>query len=793
MAPPNSPRGVPTPVAQPGSTYASVAATIPLGRGDAQLTSLDAQTPDLTAKQQAQDYVQAVIRQWRVVDQAESRLRKDQKKDGEFYASDQWPEHIKKQRDLDGRPCLTINRLPGFVRQVTNEARESKPGIEVEAVDNYSDPDLAEVQMGLIQHVEANSDADVAYATAVESQARIGRGWFRIIPEYASDNSFEQELRIKRVRNPHTVYADPAYQELDGSDMRFCIIVEDCPKDQYVERFGRESMASLEQFYRAGQSAQDWMPEGKIRIAEVYSFRPVKKTIHRMQNGVVLEESDLQDPTIQAKLAELGVPLAPVLSRKVNGKQLTWALINAETILDGNDDTSGPRDMPGRWIPMLPVVGEELDLDGRMDYRGIVRDAIDSQRVSNYWKSAQTESVALAPKAPWIAEEGQIENHEAEWQAANTRNIAVLKYKHVSIGGNTLVPPPQRNFGEPPINAMLNLSMQAENDIRATAGFSFDVGAHEQRPEQSGKAILARQRQGEIGNSHYLAHLGVALRHAGRILLDLFPHYYDTPRIKRILGRDGQQKQVLLHAGNPKAAQEEAQRQGLAENRIYDLSSGRYDVRVKAGTSFASQRAEDRELMTYALQTNPQLMQLIGDLYFASMDSPISRRISERLQKALPPPLQDPKEGDQPPIPPEFMQQYQEQAKMIEALTAQQKELIDAVDGKKLELASRERIAQIQSETAISIAQSKAQSAEAIALLEARMDELAQLVNIDMTRIDKGLSLAQKQIEHDHASQEAEAARQHDLALANKTAETQVSVAREKAKAKPAPAAKKKE
>ena len=800
MAPPNSPRGVPTPGAQPGSTYASIAATIPIGSGDAHLTSTDASTPSQTAQQKASDFVQAAIRRWRVCDQSESALRQAMRKDLEFYASDQWNETIKKQRDLDGRPCLTINRLPGFVRQVVNECRESRPGIEIDPVDNGADVDLAEVYMGLIQHIEANSDADVAYSTAVESQARIGRGWFRVVPEYADDDGFEQELKIKRIRNPQTVYADPAYQELDGRDMRYCYIVEDMPKDEYLQRFGKESLVSLEQLARVGERTNQWMPEGKVRIAECYQLEPTTKTIHRMEDGRVLTEKELDTAEVQAALVSQGISLKPAMTRTVESTKLTFALINGATILDGNEDKSGPREMPGKWIPVFPVVGEELDLDGTLDYRGLIRDAIDAQRMSNYWKSAMTEAVALAPKAPWIAEEGQIEDHEPEWQAANTRNIAVLKYKHVSIGGNTLVPPPQRVFGEPPIMAMSHLSLQSENDIRAMAGFSYDVGAHETRPESSGKAIIARQRQGEIGNSHYHAHLAVALRHCGRVLLNLIPQYYDTPRVKRILGRDGMSKAVLLHAGNEKDAQAEAQRQGLAEEKIHDLSVGRYDVRVTAGTSFASQRQEDRELMTYVLQTAPQLMQVIGDLYFGAMDSPVSRRIAKRLEKALPPQFQEqPEEGPQA-LPPQVQQQQQQASQMIEALTQQNNELLDTLNAKKAELDNKLQIAHIQAETQIAIAQSKAATDQGVALLEAKMQHLEAMVGLEGQRLKTDASVAQaernqagqrwqQQAQHSHELGMAQHRHASDAALGDQEAQTQQDLTQLEAELAPEPSA----
>lgn len=715
-------------------------------------------TEEQAKRQEIDAFITLARDRWSAINQHESDIRTKEQDDLAFFASDQWPTEIKAQRTAEKRPCLTINRLPGFVRQITNEMRDGRPGIRVEPVDNFGDKDKAEAIEGVIQHIEANSDADVAYARAADGQVRIGRGYFRVVPEYASDDSFEQELCIKSIRNPFSVYFDHASQELDGSDARYAFIVADLPLTEYDARYGKETRHGLDAWMGGDSGGDDWKPEGKIRIAEYYCFVPTQKTIHLLSNGYILDDETLQNPAVQAELTAIQVPLTPVRSRQVEGHQLTWALINGAEILEGKPDKTAGREMPGRWIPIFPVYGEEIDINGRVEYRGIIRDATGAQQMSNFWKSSMTETVALAPKAPFIAEEGQIEGREGEWDQANVKNFSVLKYKGKAVDGH-LLPPPQRNTAEPPIQAMAMLSMQAENDLRATSGFSYDVGAAEKRVEQSGRAILARQKQGETGNSHFSAHLAVALRHAGRVLIDLLPHYYDTPRIKRILGRDGQPKTIVMHAGNPEQAQALAQAQNLAETSIYDLSVGRYDVRVMAGVSYASQRQEDRELMVNALQTNPQLMQLIGDLFFASMDSPIAERIAKRLKKALPPGVQD---EDQKPgqVPPEVQQQLQQAGQMIDQLTKTLNDLQDGIETKAMELASRERIAQIQAETQMTIEQAKIASTQALATIQAHTQQqvAAQKVAVDVHKTER-------QVESAAAQGDAQRGSDHALAL----------------------------
>jgi hypothetical protein len=687
------------------------------------------------------EFLALARRRWQTINNSEAEYRQHQEEDLRFFASDQWPADIKAQRLRDGRPCLSINRLPGFVRQVTNEIREGRPGIEVIPVDNGADPALAEVYQGIIQHIESNSNSDVALSRATDGQVRAGKGWFRIVPEYASDNSFEQELAFKSIRNPRTVYADAASQELDGSDIRYLFIVEDVPQDEYDLTFGPESRSGLNDFARLGTSRSDWYPEGKVRVSEYYYLEPVQKTLVQFADGTVMDGALLERPEVQQSLQIRGIDPMPVAMRQVNGHQLCWALINGAEILDGNEDRTAGRVLPGSHIPVFPCYGEEIDIDGKTDYRGIIRDAIGAQQMSNVWRSAQTEAVALAPKSPYVAEAGQIEPYEEEWRTANTRNYSVLRYKAKAIDGH-LIGPPQRNVAEPPIQAMSMLALQAENDLRATAGFSYDVGGQEHRPEQSGRAIIARQKQGEMGNSHFAAHVAITLRHAGRVLLELIPLYYSTPRVKRILGRDGQQRTVLIHAGNPEAAQAEAQAQTIAEQQIFDLSTGRYDVRVTAGVSFASQRQQDQDTMTQIMQSNPQMSSLLGDLLLGTMNSPIAKRAAARLQKALPPPLQDDAESKKPEIPPEVQQQMQEAQQMIDALTKRVEEQTDLLNSRYDEIASKERIAKMQAETTLAVAESKIVTEQSLALLDSRLRAIEQQAAVDIAHIQADAAAA---------------------------------------------------
>jgi hypothetical protein len=643
--------------------------------------------------------------------EAERELRAKQLEDKKFAAGDHWHAADKANREADRRPCLVIDRLSPQIKQVTNQQRNMRPAVQVDAADG-GDPDTAEVFQGIVRHIENRSDADDAYDQAGRDQAEIGRGYFRVLTAYVNDEGFDQEIRIKRIRNPFTVYFDPAATERDYSDARFCFVVEDVPIEEFPERFPKAKRVSLEEFESLGDDAPDWMTEGKVRIAEYWCVE---------SEAVAVTAPDGR-------------------TRTANRKRIVQKLISGLEVLEVND-------WPGKYIPIVPVLGEETEIEGKVDLQGMVRRAKDPQRMLNYWKSATTETMALAPKAPFVAAEGQTEPYKKQWQDANVRNQPVLIYKPTTIGGAPL-PPPQRQVSEPPIQAMLMSSQGAENDLRAVLS-NYDVGEQERR-EVSGKAILARKAQGEHGNSDYLDGLARAIRHAGRILIDLIPHIYDAPRVMRITGKDNQKKAVMVHAGNGPAVPPELP-EGV--KGVYDLSAGTYDVTVTVGPSMQSARQEFAEQMAQIFQGNPQLWQVVGDLFFENLDIPNARQIAERLRKMLPPQLQD-EEGQQDPA--VLQGQLQQAGQQIEQMGAAMQELQQKLDAKALEVESRERIAVAELEQkkqieAMRLEFERAKAAIDIQLAEMKLQHEAQKMALQV----EGQRRAQE-AEHAHAAGMAE-------------------------------------
>lgn len=688
---------------------------------------------------------------------AESEIRRDMLDDLRFYNSEQWPQQIKMERTLDGRPCLTINRLPQFIRQVVNQARQSRPAIQVNPVDNGADPDTAEVFQGLVRMIERNSRAHIAYATANEHQAIMGRGYWRILADYAADDKFEQEIRIKRVLDQFTVYPDPSCTEPDYSDGLFCFIVEHVPKAAYEVRYGKEAAVSAHDFASIGDDAPQWCFNDGVRIAEYYYIEETRYELAEIivNTGVdaerrplfariTVDASSIKDEDTKSPDGGLTLPKVMVLARRPSvRRQVKWALINGVQILEGNADKTAGRDIPGSYIPVVPVLGEELVVQGRRTLRGMVRDAKDPQRAYNFWVSAETEMIALAPRAPVIGAEGQFEGHETKWNSANRRNWAFLEYKPMDLSGH-LVPPPQRAAFDPNVAPIIQATMQADRDLKSVIGM-FDA-SQERSPEQSGKAILARQRQGEEGTSHFLDNLSRSIEHTGRILLQWIPVYYDKPRMLRILGLDDQPRDVVVHRGQTEAADAMADpiRANILHGRPFDLGVGRYDVTVSTGPSFQSRRQEAVESMIQLVQAYPQVLPVIGDVLVNNMDWPGARQIAQRLKRLVPPEAQDPEEG-RAEIPPEVQQQMAALQQQLEAALAALAEKDQIIQTKAQELAAKGQIAQMEIESKVRLEELKTLRELTLVHAEAKVDAALEVLKAQLESMQRRLDHAHEE------------------------------------------------
>jgi hypothetical protein len=609
--------------------------------------------------------------------------REDEIDDLRFYAGSpdnhwQWPADVLATRGavqgqtINARPTLTINKLPQHVRQVTNDMRQNRPGAKVIPVDDNADVEVAEIFNGMIRHIEYISDADVAYDTACENQVSYGEGYITLMTEYCDANTFDQDIKIGRVRNSFSVYMDPLIQDPTGADAKWCFITEDLTKAEYERQYPDAAPISTLQSLGVGdQSISNWLNEDTVRIAGYYYVDYDKTTLNLYPGNQSAFVGTPEDKMLKDMFGK------PVKSRISERPRVKYCKINGYEILE-------EKEWAGKWIPVIRVVGNEFEVDGRLYVSGLVRNAKDAQRMYNYWVSQEAEMLALAPKAPFIGYGGQFEGYEDKWKTANTNNWPYLEVNpDVTDGQGAVLPLPQR--AQPPMasTGLLQAKAGASEDIKSTTGqynASLGMGSN----ERSGKAILARQREGDVGTYHYGDNLTRAVRHVARQLVDLIPKIYDTQRIARIIGEDGETKMVKINPDQPQPVNKIVNEQGIVIEKIYNPGVGKYDVVATTGPGYATKRQEALEAMAQLLQGNPQLWQVAGDLFVKNMDWPGAQEMSKRFAKTI-----DPKflsDGEDDPA----LQAAQQQIQAMGAEMEQMHAMIENV-GKSIEMQDLER------------------------------------------------------------------------------------------------------
>ncbi|MCK4621295.1 MAG: hypothetical protein KAT62_03670 [Desulfuromonadales bacterium] len=557
------------------------------------------------------------------------------REDVTFLAGDQWPEKVRKERVDEARPMLTLNKLPQYVDQVIGDQRQNRPAIHIhpveadniESVDKVAnlagnqDYSQSEVYESLIRNIEYTSNAEAHYDTAFQHAVEGGFGWLRAITQYSSDDAFDQDICIKSIRNRFAVLADPYAVEPDLSDMNFCFISEMMDNKEFDKRYPGKPRGDL------GDAEDDlmswWISEGQTRVAEYFRREPVIRTLMLLSDGKVVWEDE-----IKAVIDELaGLNVTVIRERKVKTYKVKWMKVTAYSILEKEVD------WPGSTIPVVPVLGKEITLGDRTYYRGLIRYAKDAQRMHNFWMTAATERIALAPKAPYIGPAEAFEGHEAKWKEANRSNWAFLPYNELPSGDR-----PRREMPPPMPAAELQIAMSATDEIKATIGL-YDASMGAQGNEQSGKAIIARQRQGDRGTFAYIDNLSRAIRRIGQICIEVIPKIYDSERVVRMRFENGKGDWIKI---NETIIDEETNEPVL----INDMALGKFDVTVSAGPSYQTQRLEAADSLMQFAQAVPAAASLLSDLIAKNMDWPGADEISKRLQKTLPPGILSPEEQE---------------------------------------------------------------------------------------------------------------------------------------------------
>ena len=571
----------------------------------------------------------AAMARYKAATEAVRENRREMVEDQKFAAGDQWPDDVKALRV--GRPMQTINRLPAFVDQIIGDARQNKVAIKVFAGED-GDVDVAQIYSGLIRSIESCSNADFAYDTALEQTATFGFGSWRIKTQYVDDESFDQEIVIERIANALNVYFDPASIQPDYSDAEYVIVVDSVSKDEFKERWPKAAETS----FSVEHVEQGWTNGDMMQIAEYWYKERTPVTLYLLADGTVTD----QKPT---------APEMVLRERKSEKCVVKMCILSGAAILESAD-------WAGKYLPIVGVNGKEDLVDGKRVLRGIVRHAKDPQRMYNYWRTIDTETKALAPKAPVMVSTKQLDGLDDLWSDALSGNLPYLPYNP-----DPQAPMPQRLNAGMQDRGFEQAALLAVDEMKATTGI-YSAALGEQGNETSGRAILARQREGDTANFAYIDNLSRAIRHSARIIIDLIPKIYDTERVVEIMGVDGQKKLERINSAR-------ITDDGQVEP-VNDLTTGRYDLVVDVGPSYTTKRVESLNMMVEIAKMNPAIMQLAGDLIVKAMDWDGAEAIAERIKRTIPANIIGDEDGEkeQPEIPAEIQQTIDQGKQLIAQL-----------------------------------------------------------------------------------------------------------------------------
>lgn len=596
--------------------------------------------------------------------------------DLKFTGGEQWDQQALEMRQ--GRPCLTINRLPSYVDQVVGDIRQNTPSIKIRPAGNGADEETAEIIEGIVRGIEYKSNADSVYESAAEQSISSSIGAYRILTQYVDDESFDQEIIIKRIKNQFTVTPDPDCIEPDFSDMKYCFVTEVMPATEFKAQFpGVEITQFQEQGSGEGEDYEGWYMEDKVRIAEYFRRVQKKGNIYLLTDGTVTDKA----PAMKELIAK---------ERPVTTYQVEWRKITGNKVLEG------PITLDCSTIPIVMVMGKESNIAGKVMYRSLIRWAKTPQQIYNYMRSAHMEMTALAPKVPYVVTDRQIEGHEAQWQNANSQAYPYLVVNSTPDGLPKRTEPVTTHPG------LVNEIMQSADEIKQTTAL-FDASRGQAQGQESGRAILALQNKGDIATLVFKDNLARAIRYGGRVILEMIPKVYDTQRILNIVKKDGSVDEVEVNKVDE-----------ITGEVLNNLQTGKYHCVVDTGPSYTTQRMEAAESQLQLIQAAPQLMGVIGDLVVKNFDWPGADAIAERIKRSLPPNLTDEGKADE-----------EQQRMQAQALAEQQQQIQEIMLQLEIERKEREND-KMYADSLLSIA--KAEAAEVgkqIQEYKATLDALA--------------------------------------------------------------------
>ncbi len=687
------------------------------------------------------DILDVAIKRLKLCVDADQHNRKAAIDDLNFVNGEQWDPGERQRRTQKGRPALQFNLLPKFVDQVVGDMLHTTPQIKVRPVDSRADINIAKIRQGIISNVEYCSNSKSVYGYGGKQMVSCGYGGWRVLTRYTDENPFVQECYLESVRNPFLIYLDPNARDQNYADAKYGFLLQYFTKDEFEDTYPGAQYPQNSLDVGSGSGSELWYTGDAICVAEYFTLEQETAIAVQLETGEVVSEDEFEDmvedwrernqellseietlpvggegvqglgqglpgnggppspppagqpsmppppmgqpPSLELaqKAKSLGPEPKAAKRRETKKTVIRHRVLTALEILDGGLEGNV---FPGKFIPLVLVKGKELNIEGKNHVYSLIRHAKDPQKMHNYWETAAAELIALAPKAPHMGTAKMFEGYENDYAAANVENFPFLKF-NIDPDAPGLMPQRQPP-AQPPV-AIFEQLRRGEETIKSVIGmFNADIGAPDSR--QTGAAVTAGQRPGDIATYEFQENLSRAILHTGRILNEMIPEVYDTERDVRVRNTDDtetfvpvnttlgaaakriQERPHLYEGMNPETLQGMLATEGR-HTKFNDITTGRYNVVITTGPSYATQRMEAANHLLQLTQTMPEQMAGSVDLIVRNMDFKDAGELEERLRKPLlASGVIQPKPGEAIPPPPRPSPRAQ--ADMMEAQARQQ-------------------------------------------------------------------------------------------------------------------------
>jgi hypothetical protein len=537
------------------------------------------------------------------------------------------------------RPSYSFNQLPKFGRQVINDQWQNVPQIKyIPKTD--ADVEKAEILEDMVREVQSQGCAQTAYKMAIASQVNMGWGYFAFATDYDNDESNDQNIYIREIPNTFQVYDDPACRKQDRSDRRFLIEVEDLPLTEFNRRENREY--ARDELQSVGSEYPSWatMGENLVRVGHYWRMEYDKETVwFNKETG--------------EKVTEKPKDVQNYNERVIKKPRVMYYKCTAKEKLEG-------RKWQGSHIPYCFVEGNKTVVNGKTYLTGIYEDMISTQVLFNYATNTAIELAESAPISPFIVPLRGVKQLEKYYDTVNRKNYAYLPYNDIDENGLPIAPP-QRLQNGADLSSAVALIQMAEQNFYGTSGI-YPASLGQQSNEKSGKAILARQREGDVSTSNYADTFRRALLYGGIIFQDLSKKIYDSTREIQVMSEDKKTRVVKINQKykDPKTGK-------VIE---YDMTKGEMGVAITTGPSFTTKREEARESQLALFQAAPQAMLPALPMIIRSQDWPNSDKTADAVERGLPPELRDPESQKEQMqgVPPAVQAQLQQAQQIIQQI-----------------------------------------------------------------------------------------------------------------------------